>query len=237
MPSLRLVLVEPENAINVGMMARVMKNFGFKDLYIVRPMFSSFNAAYSAAMHARDVLYGARICSSIDEAVEGSDVIIGTTARVGGPSSIVRRAVELTEFLKEARWDADYAILMGRESTGLRTDELRMCDIVLTISTNPEYPTLNVVCAASIILYGFYMKFSSAEPLLQPVSRRTREIMLNYINEIVENLPLPEHKRRRALGLIRRVIGRALPCSLSEDEARYLMGVLRLVRDKVVRVA
>jgi tRNA/rRNA methyltransferase len=35
MAHLRIVLVEPKEAGNVGSVARVMKNFGFEDLWIV----------------------------------------------------------------------------------------------------------------------------------------------------------------------------------------------------------
>ena len=34
MPNLRIVLVEPKEAGNVGAVARVMKNFGFQELWI-----------------------------------------------------------------------------------------------------------------------------------------------------------------------------------------------------------
>ncbi|HEY8848515.1 MAG TPA: TrmH family RNA methyltransferase, partial [Thermoanaerobaculia bacterium] len=35
MPKLRIVLVEPKEAGNVGATARVMKNFGYRELWIV----------------------------------------------------------------------------------------------------------------------------------------------------------------------------------------------------------
>ncbi|MGA1120588.1 MAG: TrmH family RNA methyltransferase, partial [bacterium] len=33
----RIVLVEPQGALNVGSIARVMMNFGFNELFIVNP--------------------------------------------------------------------------------------------------------------------------------------------------------------------------------------------------------
>ena len=232
MPNIRVVLVEPEKATNVGMIARVMKNFGLSDLYMVRPMFSSFSRAYSAAMRARELLYKAKICVNLDEALEGVDLIIGTTAK---PSkhSIVRRSVELSEYVKELRWDANYALVFGRESTGLKVDELRKCDVVLTIAADPTYPTLNIVNAAAIILYEFYMWSRKLKQPVEPARRRTREVMVNYISEIIHTLPLPDHKRERALALISRIISRTYPCGISEGEAAYLLGVVRIVRDIV----
>jgi len=232
LPDIRVVLVEPEKASNVGMIARVMKNFGLSDLYMVRPMFSSFSRAYSSAMRARDLLYKAKICIDLEEALKGADLVIGTTAK---PSMhlIVRRSVELSEYLKELKWDAKYALVFGRESTGLRRDELRKCDVVLTIAADPAYPTLNVVNAAAIILYEFYIWSKKLEHPVEPVKRRTRDVMVKYISEIIYNLPLPDHKRERALALISKIISRAYPCGISEGEAAYILGVVRMVRDIV----
>ncbi|HDI86101.1 MAG TPA: hypothetical protein ENF83_01670, partial [Candidatus Korarchaeota archaeon] len=89
--TLRVILVEPENAINVGSIARAMKNFGFRKLYLVNPMFESFDRAYAAAMRARDVLEGARVVTSLEEAFEGAHVVVGTTAKPGPPGSILRQ--------------------------------------------------------------------------------------------------------------------------------------------------
>lgn len=232
MASLRLVFVEPENATNVGMLARVMKNFGFYDLSLVRPMFSSFERAHSAAMHARDVLTAAMVSATINEATEGVDLIIGTTARAATRSSMSSRAVELRDFVEGLRWDANYAILIGRESTGLTRGELDLCHVVLTIRANPEYPTMNAVTAAAIVLYEFYGKIHETEsPLIEPVKTATRKQMLKYLDDILSSLTLPDHKRRRAYSLLDRVIGRTFPCGLAESEATYLLGVLRLTRN------
>jgi tRNA/rRNA methyltransferase len=36
-PQVRIILVEPRGALNVGMVARSMANFGLKDLVLVNP--------------------------------------------------------------------------------------------------------------------------------------------------------------------------------------------------------
>ncbi len=231
--NIRVVLVEPEKASNVGMIARVMKNFGLSELYLVRPMFSSFSRAYSAAMRARDLLYKARICVTFDEALKGVDLVIGTTAK---PSKhlIFRRSVELSSYLKKLRWDARYALVFGRESTGLNREELSKCDVVLTIETDPAYSTLNVVNAAAIILYELYLWSKRLNQSIEPVRREIRDLMVKYIREIIYNVPLSNHKRERCLALISKLISRTFPCGISEGEAKYLLELVRMVRDMVV---
>jgi len=225
-PSLRVVLVEPEKSLNVGMIARAMKNFGFRDLLLVNPVFESFDRAYAAAMRARDVLESCRIVVSLEEALEGCDLSVGTTAKPGGPTSIARRAVPLREFVESLRWSGTVALVFGRESTGLTNEELASCDVVVTIPAHEEYPTLNLSNAVAVTLYEFYMKLRGGGPYERPVARETREVMLKYLEEISRLVGLPPHRRERTVGLVRRIVERSFPCGVTEGEARYLLALL-----------
>ena len=77
---LRVVLVEPLYEGNVGSVARSMKNFGFHDLVMVNPCkIEDFGSAM--ASHARDVLQMSRSFSSLPEALEGANLVVGTTGK------------------------------------------------------------------------------------------------------------------------------------------------------------
>ncbi len=230
MPDLVVILVEPENADNVGMIARSLKNFGFDKLRIVRPMFDSFDRAIAAAMRARDVLEKAEIVSDLEEAFHDIDIVIGTTARISRYSTD-RRAIPLRAFVESIRWDATYGLVMGRESTGLTNEELSRCDVILTIPTSSDYPALNLANATAIILYEFYMKFGEFQMWERPVSRRVRELTLNYIYKVVQVLDIPEYKKEKGMALIRRILERAYPCGVGEGEALYLLQIIKKVYD------
>ena len=236
MPDLVVILVEPERADNVGMIARAMKNFGFRRLRIVSPMFESFDRAIAAAMHARDILKETEVLTTLEEAKEGIDLMIGTTARFSR-YSVDRRAVPMREFVSQLRWDATYGLVMGRESVGLTTEELALCDVVATIPSSSEYPTLNLANATAIALYEFYLAFKDSSRFKEePVPRKIRELMLRYISDALEALDLAEHKRERALPLVRRILERTFPCGMSAGEATYLVGIIKAVRDRLVKV-
>ncbi len=234
MATLRVILVEPENAINVGSIARAMKNFGFRKLYLVNPMFESFDRAYAAAMRARDVLEGARVVTSLEEAFEGAHVVVGTTAKPGPPGSILRQVVPLRQYVQSLRWDAEYALVFGRESTGLTNEELARCDVLITIPASEEYPTLNLANAVAVVLYEFRMAMGAGGMDVRPPERKTVEIMLKYLDDIIDRVDLPEHKRRRLRLMARRVIGRVFPCGLTEEEILYALGAVRRIRDAMV---
>jgi TrmH family RNA methyltransferase len=236
MPTYHVILVEPESSLNVGLVARAMKNFGLRDMRIVAPMFESFEKAYVAAMMASDVLREAKIFSTLEEAIKGIDVIVGTTAK---PSIrvISRRAVSLREFVSEIRADTSYGFVFGRESTGLTNEELEMCDVVLNIPSSEEYPTLNLSNAASIIFYElFILEKEKEDRLYEPVPREIRDLMLESIKNIIEMTDLPAYKKRRLSSLCKRILGRIYPCGLARDEAIYLLGALRSVEEKLRRV-
>ncbi|MEM0017623.1 MAG: TrmJ/YjtD family RNA methyltransferase [Candidatus Korarchaeum sp.] len=236
MPDLVVILVEPEKADNVGMIARAMKNFGFRRLRVVRPMFESFDRVIAAAMRARDVIEGMEVFATLEEAKEGIDLMIGTTARVSR-YSIERRAVTLRDLTSSVRWDAVYGLVLGRESIGLTTEELSMCDLVMTIPSSEEYPALNVANAAAIMLYEFFLAFKNSSKFkVTPVPRETREVMIRYLSEILDLLGDAIKDKEATLKLFRSLIERTFPCSVSAEEAFRTLGIIKAVREALVRV-
>src|SRR5262252_3201011 len=108
-----------------------MKNFSIHDLRLVNPIAFVGREAHMRASHAQDVLDGARVFTSLHAALDKTDVTIGTTAQ---------RALSATI----SNVKGTCALVFGREGTGLNNDELNRCDVVLTITASPVYPTLNI---------------------------------------------------------------------------------------------
>ncbi|MER3603439.1 MAG: RNA methyltransferase, partial [Thermus sp.] len=81
----KVVLVEPEEPMNVGAVARAMKNFGLRVLALVNPgprVGPPFPPeAFWLAVHAEDVLQGAVVYSSLMEAVAEARLVVATTGR------------------------------------------------------------------------------------------------------------------------------------------------------------
>jgi len=76
-----VILVEPKYAGNAGAVARVMKNFGFKNLVLVNPAFSlDEDECRKFAMHAQEIIDNAELLNSFDEALEKVDYMVGTTS-------------------------------------------------------------------------------------------------------------------------------------------------------------
>jgi len=152
---LRIVLVEPHEAGNVGAAARAMKNFGFTDLWIAgtRPQRID-NVSEWWAKGAVDVVQSAHRVDTLEEALANVHLSVATSAVRGrhvfeqlAPRDVAQLAGELLGD------DHTLALVFGREEWGLTGAEIAMCQRTASIPTSPEYPTMNLAQSVAIFCY------------------------------------------------------------------------------------
>ena len=151
--NVRVVMVGTTHPGNIGAAARAMKTMGLSDLRLVTPKIYPSAEATSHASGAGDILAAARVCDSLDEALEGATLVVGTSARhrrIPWPCLTPR---ELGQQLEQEPADARIAVLFGREDRGLTNEELHRCNLHVSVPTNPEYGVLNVASAVQLIAY------------------------------------------------------------------------------------
>jgi tRNA/rRNA methyltransferase len=161
--NIRIVLVEPSGALNVGSIARVMKNMGLSQLWLVNPKFDLQSdryakAAQDMAVHAQDILSNAQIVDSLPEALGGCQRAIATTGRteikVETPEAGIRWLLGINSTNSSANSLAQSgAIVFGREDRGLDNAELAYCQKVVQIPVSPIYPSINLAQAVAICCY------------------------------------------------------------------------------------
>ncbi len=225
----RVILVEPRYWWNIGSVARVMKNFGFGDLWIVSPPPGPEDDALTAAVHAGDVLEAAGRTRSLEEALRGASLVVATTSRVAGERKFVRRPVQPRELARIASSrEGVMALLFGSEDFGLRNEVVESSDLVVTIPTSPEYPSMNLSHAVAVILYELRVASMESPPFPVPeaASHEDKERLLAQVRAIMEAVGLWGPRLRRYEAAIRRVLGRAAPTIW---EYHALMGVARRV--------
>lgn len=226
-----VAFVEPLYEINIGYVARCMKNFGLSTLMLVNPRCKVGDEARRFAMHGRDVLERARLASSLEELVGEFDLVAGTTGVQTKELSHVRRWITPEDLARRvAGYEGTVLVVLGREDRGLTNAELSMCDVVVTIPANPEYPILNVSHAAAIILYELFKHAASAGPPLRLPRREEVDVLLQYLRTLVLALGGSEERAERACLMIRRVLGGAPP---TDSDVRMLLGVLRKAYEKL----
>lgn len=130
---------------------------GIRRLAIVgnREDYDAHEVGYTA-VHARDLWDSARFFSTLEETVSGAQLVAGTTRRIGTKRSQRRFSPEeFGSFLAE-RPEGRVSIVFGNEESGLSTEELGLCNVVVSISTSPDFPSLNLSHAVQIVAYAIY---------------------------------------------------------------------------------
>jgi tRNA/rRNA methyltransferase len=224
-----IVLVGPEKSGNVGAIARVMKNFGLKDLILIDSKCDHLNKeALDRASHAKDILKKAKLAKK--EQLKSFSLLVGTTAKIGTDYNIPRiplTPAELSSRLKELSPKTKIGILFGRESFGLSNQELMMCDFSITIPTAPTYPTMNLSHSVAVVLYELFKErlALSLKSGFTPISVKEKEVIMGKIEKILGKMkfstPSKEHTQRE---MWRRFLGKSM---LTRREAFTLMGFLR----------
>lgn len=155
-----VVLVEPQDARNVGSAARAMQNMGLQHLVIVAPPAFDPEQARWMAPGCDDLLSRLRIVATLDEALEGVDVVVGSTARHRKQGHPVLSPRDLAVRVRE---DAPrtWAVLFGREDFGLSTADVLRCDSIVRIPT-PEHASLNLAQAVLLIASGLFEEARAA---------------------------------------------------------------------------
>ncbi|MGC9444722.1 MAG: RNA methyltransferase [Candidatus Methanospirareceae archaeon] len=240
----RVILVEPKLEENIGAVARVLKNFGFSELYLVNPPARS-EKMFWVASHAEDVLRASTVVSSLDDAIAGSTLVVGTTAKTGiSANRHLRRPLfaprELVAKLADGcGGEGVLALLFGPEDRGLLNEELVHCDLLVSIPANPAYPVLNLSHAVAIVLYELYELYEgqqAGEPDSGMEQQRAlaavadKERLFEHISTFLAEIEYRTHKRARTMLMLRRLLGRAI---LTAREVRTLRGILRSAERKL----
>jgi TrmH family RNA methyltransferase len=224
---IRIVIVEITGEINLGSICRLMGNFGFRELYLVNPKLNlnDLSTAYGFAMHAKELLKDIKVVASLGEALTDVDSIVGTTAIAASAiSNPLRVPIPPEELQNMIDLSGKTAIIFGREGTGLTNEELNSCDVVVTIPSDSEYPTLNIAQAAAIILYSIFRLKGRKHARFRAASQIEKDKLFEYFSRLLEKIGFMEAKRPIAERIFRNVIGRAF---ISGRECHTLLGVFR----------
>jgi tRNA (cytidine32/uridine32-2'-O)-methyltransferase len=224
--NLRIVLVETTHPGNIGAVARAMKTMGLTALYLVHPKIFPSADCTARACGADDLLATAKVCVSLDEALQGCRLVIGSSARrrtVEWPTLDPRQAAQ--RLLAEAD-QGPVALVFGRESSGLSNTELDRCHLLAQVPTNPHFSSLNV--AAAVQLFAYEVRMAALEGV-QAVDHRTvagpeeLESMLGHLDSTLQDIGfMAPHQSRKLMRRLRRLFQRARP---DRNEINILRGI------------
>jgi tRNA/rRNA methyltransferase len=217
-PDFSITMVEPQYPVNVGYVARLAKNFGVSKLYFVSPRFDISTSTIYAS-HAYDIIESSEIIT-LEELRKKCDVLIATTSvRAKKASNVIRQSLTpelLSDYLGKNR----ASLVLGREGTGLTNEEIRYCDVTVTIDTGTKYNTLNISHATAIILYVI----SRRNNVETRRSRQASDVFLKYYELLLRRAKLPVHKERNLREIAKKIL---FLSGLSDRELMMLVGLIR----------
>ena len=226
-----IVLAEPLYAGNIGSVSRVMGNTGFRELRLVNPREYRNDEGFSMACNSPDILLAAREFPSVEEAVKGSHILLGTTRRVGKrrePHFTLSEVVP--KILSEWRAGSKVSLLFGREDHGLNNEELELCDMLFEIPSHDLNPSLNLSQAVFSVCHALFTHALPIEPAVERAEREQVERLFIHLDEVLKKLGYGEPGSEFLLGSIlhnfRRLFGRA---GLMQKEVNMLRGILTQV--------
>ena len=221
MPDIRIVIVGPKFEGNVGAIARSMANFDISELYLVHPACEIGDEAWRRAKHGDRVLENTKIVETLEEAVEGCFLIVGTSAIITkNDKNYVRVPIPVHTFAERAHdYPEKMAILFGREDIGLLQEELAKCDVLISIPASETYPVMNLSHAATVVMYEM---FGIGMERPEPADSHEKEQIFEFFDNLLDAIDYPEHRRENTSVMFRRMMGRAVP---TKWEYNTIMGV------------
>jgi TrmH family RNA methyltransferase len=220
-----VVLHEPQELVNIAHVVRVMKNFGFADLRLVAPREYDAYRIEGIAHQTHDVLKRVRVFERLADALADCVHVVGFTARERSAKRNLQRPRAAAAEVLAAAAAGLVALLFGREDKGLSNEALDSCHRVVSIPTDPAYPSLQLGHAVALTLYEIALaRGAEAQPFKAPrraappataeelerlfgdveralagiafFKRRDREQIMRTVREVAHRTPLDRREAR-----------------------------------------
>lgn len=239
-----VILMEPQLADNIGMVARACANFGLDDLRLVNPRDGWPNEkARIAASGANYIIDDAKAYATLDESIADLNWIAATTARQRDlRKPVLTPEQAIAEMRTRIGRGERCGILFGRERNGLETSEVANADAIIMIPVNTRFASLNL--AQAVLLTGYEWMRGSGNATLgrvttyeKPLSEglymgsdrpATKQELLGLFEHLESELDRlgffnPQHKRPTVVDNLRTFFLRA---NATDQEVRTLRGIV-----------
>lgn len=231
--NIRIVLCRPSHPGNIGAAARAMKTMGLTQLYLVSPKKFPHADAEAMASGAADVLEHAKVCASLEEALAGCVLAIGSSTRQRDlQTALLTPEQAARQALSEAQ-AGKAAFVFGNETFGLSKEELARCQALMTIPANPEYSSLNLGAAVQVMAYELRrtaLAETFAQPELDAADLAEVERFYAHLEQALIDIGfLNPASPKRLMPKLRRLFSRT---RLQKEEINILRGMLAAMESR-----
>lgn len=233
--NIRVVLVNTSHPGNIGGAARAMKNMGLSRLVLVQPKAFPAPEASARASGADDLLSAAEVVDSLEQALVGCSLVLGTSARDRSlPWPMLEPRECGAKAVQHAQVGEEIALVFGREHAGLTNEELQRCHFHVHIPSNPDFSSLNLAAAVQVLAYEVRTAWllaqdvpAAAEKVDANEELATMDEMERFYDHLQQTLVqigfLDPEKPRHLMARLRRLYGRS---AVNHSEMSILRGIL-----------
>jgi tRNA/rRNA methyltransferase/tRNA (cytidine32/uridine32-2'-O)-methyltransferase len=159
--AVRVVLLEPQDPVNIAATVRAMANMGVSSLHLVRPCPYDPYRLEGIAHGTRALIDAIVVHDTLDAALADCVAVaafVGKPRAAKWPHAAPRAAAEA---LLAASEDGPVALLFGREDWGLPKEAIDRATLAVTIPTT-EHSSLNLAQAVLVGLYELHVAAGDA---------------------------------------------------------------------------
>lgn len=229
-----IILVKPQLAENIGMVARAMKNCNVKELRIVNPEQSPTDEhAVRASSKSEEILYNAKLYDTTADALADLEIVYAATAR---PRHQVKEVLTAEYAARHLPADKKIGVMFGCERTGLENEDISLADKIIEIPLNPEHSSLNLAQAVLIICYEYYKTTIDVEGkrfITNGGECVTKDKLFNFLNMLDSKIKQnPKIKADMTETLLRNINNIFTRAELTEQELNSLYGIVNILQNK-----
>ena len=233
-----IVLIKPQLGENIGACARVMKNFGIKNLSIVSPKFSFPNHKTKVtSVGAFDIIRKTKVYNKVVDSLKTFDTVVSLSARRRDINKKHITMLDFSKLLKNNRYK-NVGLMFGPESSGLSNKDLSYSNYILQIPTSKNFKSLNLSHSVTVICYEIF-KFLSIKKLkkqgkklsISPKFKISK--LTDYLIKLLDknHFFLPKEKKYAMLLNINNLIYRLEP---NDKELRILASIISSLNKKKI---
>ncbi|WP_394692247.1 RNA methyltransferase [Hyphobacterium sp.] len=230
LPAPAFILHQPQMGENIGAAARVMANFGLRDLRLIDPRDGWPNPKAENVAVGSPVLASVQVEYTTAPAMAGLTRLYATTARPRGMEKRVLTPRQAMAEIRAAHGAGERAgVIFGGEKAGLPNEVVADADAIITLPVDREFWSLNLAQTVACCAYEWRAGDDVSgdfEPIRDPASKEDMDrLFVHFETELdragffhpPEKTPLMINNLRSAL-----VRGR-----FTEQEARTFRGAIK----------
>ena len=225
--NISFILHKPQLSENIGLCARAMKNFGFKNLSVVepKPIFPN-DKIIATSVGAKDLIKKTKVYKNLEKSLINTDILIATSARFRNKNI---KHISLDE-LVQINFSKKVSFLFGSEASGLTNEEVSYADYTLQIPSNSKFRSLNLSHSLVIVAHAVSYLISinkvdfQKSKKIQRATKKEISNMLKFCLSILEKQNFFKQKAKKPI-MIENLRSIFYKMELSQKEIRILSSV------------